>query len=279
MSRRRQRDQGTTQSPPSSSVAGKHTGRSVAAPGAKSSSTAPLGAAQATPRLPAIDALRGVALLLMFAYHFAFDLRYYRITASDFEHDPRWLGFRALIVSCFMLLVGISLVLADRAGASSRHFWRRCALITSCALLVSAGSYILFPASFIYFGILHCIVVASILALPLLRRPRLALACGVAVIVGGVTLSATLFDRPWLSWIGFVTTKPLTEDYVPLAPWAGIAFVGIALAHALARVDFRPLAAFNAAPRWLTWLGRHSLLLYMVHQPLLLGLLWLILWR
>ena len=53
----------------------------------------------------------------MVVYHFAFDLRFYRVIAADFEHDPFWLGFRALIVTSFLLLVGVSLVLADRRGA------------------------------------------------------------------------------------------------------------------------------------------------------------------
>jgi len=66
-------------------------------------------------RIGGIDALRGLALCLMFVYHFAFDLRFYRVIAADFEHDPFWLAFRALIVTSFMLLVGVSLVLADLA--------------------------------------------------------------------------------------------------------------------------------------------------------------------
>lgn len=233
----------------------------------------------ATARIGGIDALRGVALCLMFVYHFAFDLRFYGVTHADFEHDPFWLGFRAVIVTSFMALVGVSLVLADRAGATSAHFWRRVGVIAACAIAVSVASYIVFPRSYIYFGILHCIAVASVLARPLVRRPRTALAIGIAIAAGGIALSHSAFDRQLLSWVGFTTHKPVTEDYVPLAPWAGAVFVGIALGQVLARGSFRALASLGAAPRALRWLGRHSLVIYMVHQPILLGVLWLVVGR
>ena len=236
-------------------------------------------ASPAGERVVAIDALRGVAIALMIAYHFCFDLRFYRVIGADFEHDPFWLGFRALIVTSFMLLVGISLVLADRAKASPAHFWRRFAVIAGCALAASAGSYLVFPRTFIYFGILHCIAVASVLAWPLTRRPRIAAVVGLAVIAAGLTLAHPAFDQRALSWLGFTTVKPPTEDFVPLAPWAGVVFIGLALGHALALTNFHPLAPLSAASRWLQWLGRHSLAIYMVHQPVLLGLLWLVVRR
>ena len=231
------------------------------------------------PRVAGVDALRGGALCLMFAYHFAFDLRYYRVIAADFEHDPFWLGFRAVIVASFMALVGVSLVLADRAGVTPARFWRRIGVIAACALAASAASWVMFPRSFIYFGILHGIAVASILAWPLVRRPWIALVIGCVLIIAGFGWSNPAFDAPPLSWIGFVTAKPATEDYVPLAPWAGFVGLGIALGHQLARQAYRALAPLAAAPRWLRWLGRQSLAVYMVHQPILLGLLWLALGR
>ncbi len=230
-------------------------------------------------RVAGVDALRGIALCLMFVYHFAFDLRVYRVIAADFEHDPFWLGFRALIVSTFMALVGVSLVLADRAGTSPARYWKRVGVIAACALAASAGSWLVFPRTFIYFGILHCIAVASVLARPAVRSPGLALVIGGAIIAGGVLWSHPTFDARPLSWIGFTTAKPATEDYVPLAPWAGIVFVGIGLGHALARDAYRALAPFARMPAWLRWLGRHSLAVYMVHQPILLGVLWLVVGR
>jgi uncharacterized membrane protein len=229
--------------------------------------------AQRSSRVIGVDALRGGALGLMVVYHLAFDLRFYRVVAADFEHDPIWLGFRALIVSSFLLLVGTSLVLADRAAAPPAHFWKRIAVIVACALAASAGSWLLFPRTFITFGILHCIAVASVLAWPFARRPILALAAGVAVIAAGLVLADPFFDTRAWSWLGFTTHKPATEDYVPLFPWAGVVFVGIAVGNALARTSFRLLAPLAAAPRWLTFIGRHSLAFYMVHQPILLAVL------
>jgi uncharacterized membrane protein len=230
-------------------------------------------------RIAGVDTLRGGALCLMFVYHFSFDLRYYKVIAADFENDPFWLGFRALIVASFMTLVGISLALAYRAGSTPAHFWKRIGVIAACAIAASVGSFVVFPRTFIYFGILHCIAVASILAWPLVRHPRVALVIGIAVIAAGVAFSHPLFDERALSWIGFTTHKPATEDYVPLAPWAGFVLVGVTLGHALARSHYRPLAPLAKAPTWLRFLGRHSLFVYMVHQPVLLGVLWILLGR
>jgi uncharacterized membrane protein len=230
-------------------------------------------------RVPAVDVLRAFALLAMIGYHFGFDLRYYGVIRTDFEHDPVCIALRSAILSAFLLLAGVSLVLADRGGTPPARFWRHVAVIAACALLVSAGSYYLFPRTYIWFGVLHAIAIALIVARPCVRRPALAAAIGIAVIAAGVLVSHPAFDHRALGWIGFMTAKPYTEDYVPLFPWAGAVFVGIALGHALVRRDFAPVAALNRAPRSLATLGRHTLLIYMVHQPVLLGALWLALRR
>ncbi len=230
-------------------------------------------------RIDGVDALRGVAILAMIAYHFCFDLRFYRVVAWDFEHDPFWLVARTLILGTFLLVAGVGLVLADRAGSPPAHFWKRFAVIAACALAVSVGSYLVFPRTFIYFGVLHCIAIASVLAWPLVRHPSLALVIGVFVIATGLLFSDTAFNDRLMSSIGFMTYKPPTEDYVPLFPWAGAMLIGIGVGHALVRTQFRPLAPLSGAPRWIARAGRHSLAIYMIHQPILLGVLWIFVGR
>ena len=230
-------------------------------------------------RLAAIDALRGLAIVAMVAFHLSFDLALFRLARFDFEHDLFWIAARAAIVTTFMGLVGVSLVLAARQGVPPSRRWRRVALIAACALAVSAASYALFPRTWIRFGILHAIALASVIAWPLVRHPRVALGLGLAIVAAGILVAHPAFDAPALQWIGFTTVPPATEDYVPLFPWLGVTMIGIAIGDALARRSFSPLEPPGRAPVALRWLGRHSLAIYMVHQPLMIGALALMLGR
>lgn len=227
------------------------------------------------PRVDGVDALRGLAVIAMVAFHFTFDLANFRVVAADFYRDPFWLHARTAILSSFLLLAGVSLVLAQRTARGRAGFWRHVATIAACALLVSAGSHVAFPQSYIWFGVLHMIALTLVLVRPLAAYPWAALLLGAAVIVAGNAFAAPAFDgQPW-GFVGFATVKPRTEDYVPLFPWAGVVLIGIAAGHALIRSGFRAVAVFGRAPRFVRWLGRHSLAVYMVHQPVLFGAVWL----
>ena len=226
---------------------------------------------QQAPRVEGLDALRGVAILAMVVYHFCFDLRYFGVARWDFEHDIRWLAARTLILSSFLLIAGISAALARRDPAADARWPRHVAVIGGAALLVTAASRMMFPRSFIWFGVLHAIALSLLLARLVIDRPRAALAAGVIVIAAGVMLSSQHFDNRMLGWLGFMTGKPMTEDYVPLFPWSGVLFLGIAAGHALVASNFAMLAPLARMPRALRFLGRHSLAVYLVHQPLLLG--------
>jgi len=229
----------------------------------------------ATPRLGGIDALRGLAVVAMVAYHFAFDLAYFRVTAQNFYRDPFWLHSRTAILSSFLLIAGISLVLAQSTPQGRARFWIHVGRVAACAVAVTAGSYLVFPRSFIWFGVLHAIALSLVMSRPLVARPWLALGIGIAVVITGNVVASPAFDSRALGWIGFTTAKPITEDYVPVFPWTGVMLIGIAAGHVLLRHGFAAVAPLARLPAMLQWLGRHSLAVYMVHQPLLFGALWI----
>lgn len=223
-------------------------------------------------RLLLIDALRGVAIVLMILFHFCFDLAWFHLADFDFYHDRFWLNARTVILSSFLFLVGVSLVLATRNGIDMRRYLRRLAMLLVAAGLVSAGTWWLFAERFVFFGVLHFIALASVLGLLFVRRGRFSLVAGIALIALGNAWQSSWFDEPGRRWIGLMTHKPATEDYVPLLPWFGVVLLGICAGPALQDIARRvqprqlPLAG-------LAFAGRHSLLIYLLHQPLLMGAL------
>lgn len=228
----------------------------------------------AAPRYAAIDALRGYAILLMIAYHFSFDLNYHGWIHQDFNHAAFWLTARACIVTLFLLLVGIGLVLnARRADPAS--FWRRQGRLLAACIAVTLGSYLMFPQSFIFFGILHFILLASLVGrlFVTFHYPNL-LASGLAILAG-IVFSSPFFNAPWLQWIGFMTYKPFTEDYVPFFPWFGVVLAGIFLGRLMVK-NPALLTIDLPGTRQMAPAGRHSLAIYLLHQPLLLGVLFLV---
>lgn len=225
--------------------------------------------------------LRGFAIVLMFIFHFSFDLNYFGVVSIQFLEDPFWLNFRRFIVSLFLLLVGISLHLATRNGIRWQSWSRRMALLVFYAALVSLGSWMIFPDTFIYFGILHFIALASVIGLLFTRCYWFNLLLGVGIILLDINYSHVVFNAPHLQWFGLMTHLPATEDYVPLLPWFGVVLIGMFIGKTL--FDEQPMTWLSwnsqqATARWLAFGGRHSIHIYMLHQPAFLGLLSLWFW-
>ena len=229
------------------------------------------------PRLLLVDALRGVAVAQMVVYHFIYDLAYFGWIDLAMTRDQPWVGWRTTIVTQFLLLVGVSLVLRTSFKPSASDFWKRWTQIAAAALLVSLGSWLIFGPRLIYFGILHFVAAALLIARPLLRFRELNIVFGAVSILAGLAFSHELFDTPPANIIGFMTSKPRTEDYVPLFPWIGVVLIGAGLAARWQRAQWRIPQAWRwlneRAPRWLVFLGTWALTIYLVHQPILLGLM------
>jgi uncharacterized membrane protein len=231
-------------------------------------------------RLPLVDLMRGLAIVQMIAYHFVYDLTYFRWLHIEMTQLPGWIAWRSAIVAQFLLLSGAGVALGEAAGRSDARFWRRWSQIAGAALLVSMASAWLFGPRLIWFGILHFVALALLLARPLPALGRLNLAIGAALLALGLGVHDARFDPPWFSWIGLVAHKPLTEDYVPLLPWFGVFAIGIGIAElwrrrgltvppSLARLDSAPARALRALGCW-------PLTIYLVHQPVMMGVLFVV---
>ena len=213
----------------------------------------------------------------MAAFHFCYDLNYFRLIHQNFYTDPLWTVQRACIVSAFLFCVGLGQAVAVDQGQGWSRFWRRWAQVAGCALLVSLGSAWMFPRTFISFGVLHCIALLVIVLRLTAGAGRGLRALGLIAIAAPFVIQHAWFDTRWTNWIGLVTRKPVTEDFVPLLPWLGVAWWGLAAGQwVLARRRHWLTGLLPRALTPLATLGRWSLSFYMLHQPVLIGLLWVV---
>ena len=233
-----------------------------------------------TQRFTALDALRGVAIVWMTMYHFCFDLNHFGYLRQDFYADPFWTWQRTAIVSLFLFTAGVGQAIAVEQGQSWQRFWRRWVLVAGAALLVSAGSYVMYPKSFIYFGVLHGMaVMLLIVRLTAGWGAWLWLLGAMVIAMKLIAASAHVYwpeleflNESYFNWLGFISRKPVTEDYVPLIPWLGVMWWGMAAGRwALRRHAHWFGLNTGKAGRPLAWLGRWSLSYYLLHQPVLIG--------
>lgn len=234
---------------------------------------------QAAPhRVSVIDVARGVALVAMAIYHFAWDLEFFGYAEPGMTAFGGWKIFARCIASSFLFLVGVSLVLAHAKGIRWHGYWRRLAMVVAAALAITVATWFATPNSFIFFGILHQIALASVLGLAFLRVPAvLTLIVAALVIAAPHYLRTEFFDQPWLLWVGLSTVPPRSNDFVPLFPWFGAVLIGIGAARlALQAGLFDRLARIQLGSwsRPLSFCGRHSLAFYLIHQPVLISLVW-----
>jgi len=243
-------------------------------------------------RYDRLDALRAGAMVWMTVFHLCFDLNHFGLMSrQNFYTDPFWTWQRTAIVSLFLFTAGVGQAVAlQQQGLRDRpawqrldaRFWRRWAQVAGCALAVSAGSALVFPHSFIYFGVLHGLALMLIVA-------RLSAGWGTGLWVAGATAialnyiafiavpesgSGSFFNEKWINWLGLISRKPVTEDYVPLVPWLAAVWWGLATGFWVQR--HRPHWLGGSTPLWrrLAWPGRWSLSYYMLHQPVLMAVLW-----
>lgn len=230
-------------------------------------------------RLWEIDSLRGKAILMMIVFHFFFDMEYFGAYSAGVQAGFWWLFARAT-AAIFIFLVGVSLTLsysrAQKAGtANFSKYLKRGLKIFGYGLLITAMTWLFLKQGFVLFGVLHLIGISIILAYPLLRFRYTNLLLGAAIILTGAYLSTLSFSFPWLLWLGFSPSSLYTLDYLPLLPWFGLVLIGVFLGKTIYPGGAPRLKTVsNPLATSLSFLGRNSLLIYLLHQPILIALLY-----
>lgn len=221
-----------------------------------------------------IDVLRGIALIRIIIFNWSFTLMYLGI--YTFSLGMIFPGLGALI---FIFLAGLSLTISYSRVKSWKQikiykkYFSRGLRIIGYGILITVVTLITFPEAFVIFGILHFIGVSIILGQFFLKFEKLNLLLGIIIIALGLYLQNFSFDFPWLLWLGFAPQYFYTFDYFPILPWFGITLWGIYFGNILYKngkrsFKIKDLSKFSVV-RFLTYLGRKSLFIYLVHQPLL----------
>ena len=212
----------------------------------------------------------------MASYHFGYDLEAFGYLAPGTMLSGWPAIYARCIASGFLIMVGIGLYLGHGAGVRWRPFCRRLAMVVAGAALVSLATWYTEGRYFVFFGILHSIAVSSLIGLLFLRLPAgLTLLVALAAFLAPHYLRSALFDTPWLMWLGLTSGPVLSVDYIPTLPWLAPVLTGVAGAKLAQRAGlWARLADVGQGLQWLAWPGRHSLLVYLAHQPVLIGLVW-----
>ena len=228
-----------------------------------------------------IDTVRGVAIILMVFYHLMWDLNYFGVVTLNMLSGP-WQWFARSIATMFIVVLGISLVVSTAHSDRSRlfpKFFLRGTKIFGLGLIITMATYFFLGQGFVIFGILHLLGFSIVAAYPFMPYSwrYLTLITGLILIGLGIYLDSQVSSTPWLIWLGLKQSGRFMVDYYPVLPWFGLALVGVYVGHTLYANGVSRLILPDKSQtlliRELSFLGRHSLLIYIVHQPLLIGLL------
>ena len=218
-----------------------------------------------------LDFIRGVAILLMMVFHLCFDLNNFHFIDIDiYNREGRdWFYFRMIILTLFISCVGMSLALANEEKIDIHKVLKRFIQLSFFSVLITVASYITFPQTWIYFGVLHFIALASVMALLFVRFEWIALILGTVIVA---LFNLDIINMHWLyALVKEVLHLPVrTEDLVPLLPWFGVVLIGIFIGKK--RLFLFPLPS-NRFTEFISLSGKHSLVIYLLHQPLFFGII------
>ena len=226
-------------------------------------------------RLVELDVLRGWAVILMIVFHMCYDLNYFGHIDIDIYQGAFWIYFRNLIVAIFLISMGISLSLAHRPRIRWSKVKKRIYMLTGASLLVSVTTYFLFPSAWVYFGILHFILFATLFGLFFLPYPRISLIISIFIYI------AYHMKYIHMTWLWKIVDKHIinlpihTFDLLELH-WFSFVLIGVSMASYGYHTKLLQNSFFQSSFKYnklLSYLGKHALLIYLIHQPIIFGFL------
>ncbi len=241
-----------------------------------------------------IDVLRAVAIVNMVIYHLAYDLRFLGYTQTNVTVGA-WLVYQRAIATTFITLAGVVQAISYERASRRTAGWDlyktyllRGLKLVGWGMVISLVTGVYMEQWVVIIGILHLIGAATILSIPFLAfRPAdtrlhaaLYLGVGATIIALGSYLNQVPVTHPWLLIFGLRPPTLFQFDYFPLLPWFGVSLLGVLVGQVLypggARRFKLPAWGEQAGIKQVGWLGRHSLAVYLIHQPVLFGIFFLI---
>ena len=241
-----------------------------------------------TTRIRLLDFSRSVAVLAMVFYHFVYDLGDFGYVNMITVINGSWKLFAQSIGCSFLFISGLSFWVMASRGISWPKYTKRLVFLIASAVLVSGVTYIQFRSAFIFFGILHLLAACSIFALIIYRLPVIvlfSLAIGLYVAPDfyfssdyySDKINDTIFVQKYISWTGLYNGRTGSVDFYAFMPWSAAFVFGLGFGKLLVKHNYStrisPLSfkeeKTNKPFAALLWIGRNSLLVYLIHQPLL----------
>ena len=214
-------------------------------------------------RLTELDSLKALALVMMLVSNFVSDLNFFEIMDVS-KGDPWWYLARAT-ASLFVCISGVSYYLANRNNANFMKVLKRTKKLFFWAFIITIITFFFQPDAYIRFGVLHLLALASVVAFPFVKKPILGFLFGFSLFL------LPLSSEPLSVWLGLRETGFFAVDYFPLNPWLGLFFISMSTAKFI-YPESKSLINIIWPERWL-WLGRNTLLIYVFHQPFLIGIM------
>jgi uncharacterized membrane protein len=238
-----------------------------------------VGKADGTQRIWEIDFLRGLSIILVVGYHLLFDL-------GEFVGIERFLGWSTNLSTVAWTVAqhffaGLFVLLSGTSSTLTRSNIRRGLRLLAVSFAVTAVTYVFDPASTVYFGILQCLAVSMLIYGAALEKAGPTACAILGALVTG--LSAALpalrgvpsLRTDWLLPFGLHSPSFSSFDYFPLVPWFGVFLIGAALGKSV-YASRKSLLPRRLPQTFVNWAGRYSLWIYIAHQPVIMGVLYLL---